>query len=72
MSPRLVLAGSLAGAALVAAVAAPAAIADPKCTGTTAGAVHEAEEAASSVPVVGSTVAGVLHGPVEDAACKLP
>jgi hypothetical protein len=72
MSPRLVLAGSLAGVALVAAAAAPAAVAAPKCSGATAGAVHEAEEAASQVPVAGKTVAGVLHGPVEDAACRLP
>lgn len=72
MSPRLALASGLGAAALLAAVAAPAAVAGPKCSGTTASTVHAVETAASATPVVGSTVAGLLHGPVEGTACRLP
>lgn len=72
MSPRLALAGgALAATGLLAAVA-PLAHAGPKCSGAAATAVHAVEEVAEVVPAAGPVVGGLLHGPVEDAACQLP
>ena len=75
MSPRLALIGGLLAATALTAAVAPAANAGPKCQkNSNAGtAVHTVEDVLAATPLVGGTVAGVIHnGGVEDAACKLP
>ena len=72
MSTRLALAGgALAVTGLLTAVA-PLATAAPKCSGTTGTTVHAVEGVVAGVPVAGTTAAGLVHGPVENTACKLP